>query len=686
MRPAGDDGEHVVKNPATGAYFQLGPEESFLLSLLDGRRPADEVRAAFAGRFGGTLGEADLDEFIELARSQGLLAPGQAAHPPERGPSLGHSPAATGTLPRGSDADVSSRQSLLYWRRRLFDPDRLFARVEPSVRFLWTAPFLAASAAFALAAIAVFWANCSELVTQFPDRWRWENVLLAWFVLAAATTCHEFAHGLTCKHFGGEVRDVGFLLMYFMPCFYCDVSDAWLFRERARRLWVTFAGGYCDLLVWSAAVFVWRATLQDTVANYLARLALSVCGARIFFNLNPLLKLDGYYLLSDLLRIPNLRQRGWDRLMGHVRWALWGAARPAPEPRGRLLLAFGAAAWAYSAAFLVAMLAAFLAYGRGRVGFFASAVVAVFGVISLRGVLDGVAAGEVRNMIFLRRRRLAAWSAGVLAVGVALAVIPMHERASGPCELRPAWRAEVRAPVGGFVRDIPAREGESVEAGALLARLEVPDLSSQYTRKRAELDEARAAFDRQQTAPAGVATGLANAGQAADAISHAAAIREAAAHIARQQEEFNFLAAQWQKQWVRSPGRGVVVTPHLEERVGQFLHEGDAVCTVEDCSAVEAEVALAEQDVALVRPGQDVEIKARGLPFETLRGRVTRVAPAVTKGPVQGAVTVYCRIEGPPPGLRGGMSGTARIDCGRSTVGRVIVGRCLRYLRTEFWW
>jgi multidrug efflux pump subunit AcrA (membrane-fusion protein) len=424
------------------------------------------------------------------------------------------------------------------------------------------------------------------------------------------------------------------------------------------------------------------------VVNYLAWLALSVCGVRIFFNLNPLLKLDGYYLLSDLLGIPNLRQRGWDRLMGHVRWALWGAARPVPEPRGRLLLAFGAAAWAYSAMFLVAMLAAFLSYGRGRVGIFGSALVTVFGVISVRGVLQGAAAGEVRNMILLRQRRLVAWSAGVVAAGVALAVIPMSERAAGPCELRPAWRAEVRAPVGGFVRDIPAREGEPVEAGALLARLEVPDLSSQYTRKRAELEEARAAVERQQTGGGGGGgSGSASTtGAPADALAHAAMIREATAHAARQQEEFNFLASQWQKQWVRSPGRGVVVTPHLEERVGQFVHEGDAVCTVEDCSAVEGEVALAEQDVALVRPGQDVEVKARGLPFQTLRGRVTRVAPAVTKGPVQGAVTVYCRIENPPPGLRGGMTGTGRIDCGPSTVGRVVVGKCLRYLRTEFWW
>jgi len=194
----------------------------------------------------------------------------------------------------------------------------------------------------------------------------------------------------------------------------------------------------------------------------------------------------------------------------------------------------------------------------------------------LHGVLYGCAAGEVKNMILHRHKRLAAWSVAAAAAVVAVAVIPMHDRAAGSFELRPAWRAEVRAPVGGFVREMAAREGEPVTAGALLARLEVPDLASQYTRKRAEIDEARAALERQQT-PAGYALAAGAADPGTDALARAATVREAAAHLRRQQEEFNFLATQWQKQWVRSPGGGVVVTPHLDERVGLFLHEGDPV-------------------------------------------------------------------------------------------------------------
>src|SRR5262249_17827770 len=143
------------------------------------------------------------------------------------------------------------RQSLLFWRKSLFDPDRLFTRLEPYLRFLGTRTFLFVSVGGILAAAVLVWANHRELGSGFTHVQRWQTWALAWVTLLAATALHECAHGLTCKHYGGEVHEVGFLLLFFMPCFYCNVSDAWLFPQQSKRLWVTFAGGYCDLCVWA---------------------------------------------------------------------------------------------------------------------------------------------------------------------------------------------------------------------------------------------------------------------------------------------------------------------------------------------------------------------------------------------------------------------------------------------------
>src|SRR5439155_11140646 len=122
--------------------------------------------------------------------------------------------------------------------------------------------------------------------------------------------------------------------------------------SKRQRLLISFAGVYVDLLIWMVAVFVWRLTIQDTLINYLAWIAMTACGGRTFFNLNPLLKLDGYYLLSDLLAIPNLRRRSRERPREHFRWLLWAAPRPAAGEGRRTLLAYGRCSWGFSGAFL----------------------------------------------------------------------------------------------------------------------------------------------------------------------------------------------------------------------------------------------------------------------------------------------------------------------------------------------
>src|SRR5206468_8042719 len=88
--------------------------------------------------------------------------------------------------------------------------------------------------------------------------YRFDALLLAWLTVCVVTTAHEFAHGLTCKHFGAEVHEVGFLLIYFQPAFYCNVSEAWLLPKKSQRLWITFAGGYFELFIWALVSLVWR--------------------------------------------------------------------------------------------------------------------------------------------------------------------------------------------------------------------------------------------------------------------------------------------------------------------------------------------------------------------------------------------------------------------------------------------
>jgi putative peptide zinc metalloprotease protein len=131
---------------------------------------------------------------------------------------------------------------------------------------------------------------------------------------------------------------------------------------------------------------------------------------------------------------------------------------------------------------------------------------------------------------------------------------------------------------------------------------------------------------------------------------------------------------------------GLVVTPRLKEKVGQYLREGDLICVVESRAAEELEIALVEQDVARVRPGQEIRLKARALPYQTFVSQVDRVAPSGVRGEAQSSLTVYCRLHEAPDDLRTEMTGYARIDTGRRPLSAILLDRMLRFVRTEFWW
>ena len=147
-----------------------------------------------------------------------------------------------------------------------------------------------------------------------------------------------------------------------------------------------------------------------------------------------------------------------------------------------------------------------------------------------------------------------------------------------------------------------------------------------------------------------------------------------------------FLEGLREKLLVHTPSSGLVVTPYVKEKVGQYFNQGDLICEVEEPSVLEVEISLAEQQVARVQPGQTVELKARALPFQTFQSTVHRITPRAVAGDVQSTVTVYCRLEDAEAELRPGMSGYARIYCRQRPIGTIAIDRILRFLRTEFWW
>ena len=474
------DQEFVVKLRALRQYFRIGPEEAFLIEELKQPHTRTSLIQAFQNQFGQELSRTDVQDFVDLAKARKLLIGTDDTDSPDA------------TSEEDEDILATNKQSLLFYRIPLCNPDAAFSRWEPRVRWIWTTGFLGVSLLFMLAALLVLWSNRSDLVTAFPSALHWETIALAWALIIFTTAIHEMAHGMTCKHFGGEVHDTGVLFMFFMPCLYANVSDAWLIPEKSKRLWITAAGGYCDLCIWAISVFIWRVTVQSSLINHLAFVSLSVCGGRSLLNFNPLLRLDGYYLVSDWLSIPNLRTRSQEYWMEHLRWWLWGAARPPDEPHGRALLAYGMMSWFFALVFLDLVVLRLLEFSSAQLGMVGVVMTSLLMLLLLKRVFRGFFRSEFMTMFTERRRRATLWAGGIAAVLLGLFLIPSKHYASGNFEIRSSERHQITSPVTGYVRAVFVTDGEVVRKGTPLLELESSDLVNQISVKRSELTESEA--------------------------------------------------------------------------------------------------------------------------------------------------------------------------------------------------
>lgn len=196
------DSSVVVKDPVSGRFFRFREIEAFILQELEGAASSEEIRSQIDTRFGATLSQANLEQFLARLGHIGLLEQpnGQAAS-------------------RNSQRATRIRGNLFYLRFPAFDPDRLFNWLVKRVRFLFTPAFVVGSLAIILLAVCVSVSNWSEIARDLPRLYSLQSLLLAYVTMLVVITAHEFAHGLTCKHFGGSVRELASCSSTFSPPF-----------------------------------------------------------------------------------------------------------------------------------------------------------------------------------------------------------------------------------------------------------------------------------------------------------------------------------------------------------------------------------------------------------------------------------------------------------------------------------
>ncbi len=608
---------YVIKDPIALKYFRFKVEEYFLLQQFDGKNNLQDVKRAFEKKYRPqTISVDDLIRFAAQLHEAGIAL----VDTPDQGQAL--------IRRRKKNQWKKVWQffaNILYIKIPIIDPERLLSWMYPYFRWIYSSWFMTFSVGLMVSALMLVisqWATFSSRLPDFQSFFNWHTIFYFWCSLAVVKVIHEFGHGLTAKHFGGEVHEMGALLLVLTPALYCDVTDSWLLPNKWKRIWISAAGIYVECLLASIATFVWWNTEQGLL-NSLCLATMFICSVNtILFNANPLLRYDGYYVMSDFLEVPNLRIKSTQFFTYLFQEKVLGLELPVQSymPRSRRLLFVTYAVASYLYRWIVSFsiiwfLYQFLKpYKLGSL----SAILAVGSLVPLIVMPVYQMIKFVRTpgrMRKVKKLRTAAFFAVLITAATAILLIPTPLRVQGTLVLTAERPATVYAEVPGLLETMDVRDGDVVKEGQILATLSNPEKIRERIQRT---DEQAANFAK-----------ASYFAQNSDLNSRA----QYKVHLKIQEEleeVIKKVVEQIGKLTLVAPRDGVVMGVPQRETLGQHLKPGKVFCEVADPTRLEAHMILDQSDIDLVRSKKDQRatawIKVYGTSETTWKSYVSEIA------------------------------------------------------------
>lgn len=683
----------IVKDPVALRYYRFREEELFLLKRFDGQNNLDDIRHDFVEHFRPQrISVPELEKFAGQLLQAGIAT----ADTPQIGQRL---------YERYKEKRLQKVKqfflNILYIKVPIFDPERLLDRMLPATSFFFSIPFFLCAIALGLSSLLLVLVNWNTFVSKLPsyqEFFTWRNLLYFWVTLGAVKVIHEFGHGLSCKKFGGEVHEMGFLILVLTPCLYCNVTDAWMLPNKWHRAVIGAAGIYVELILSSIFVWVWWYT-EPGLLNTLSLSIIFICSvSTVLFNANPLLRFDGYYILSDLVEIPNLRERS-NKYLGNVASKLVFGAEAVSDPympkrHQWLFVVYAIAAYIYRWVVTIGILwflYTFLKpYRLGMVSAMLATAAATTLFVFPAWRVFKLLKQRWRSMK-VNKTRMATVIASLVALLALVLFIPLPMRIDVPMILQPRSATTIFVQVPGKLERLYVKDGDTATPGAPLALLDDPELRKQFQQARQEQEQ------NERSALSFRAQGdLVRARQSELRAETAKANQEA---LKRELDRLQIS--------VPKDVQGVVFSPPRPEALGTTMQPGEVFCRIGDPTDLEAYLVVEHSDTSLLHRGQRVWLKLSGHVGEILEGQVSLVAttaidqlpPALsnklggevattTTGeeaqqrevPLAKSYSVQVPVPNPDGTLVAGVRGLARIDIGYNS----IYWRVKRYIQQTF--
>jgi putative peptide zinc metalloprotease protein len=660
-----EDGKPIVRLyvPSQEAIYRFPKSNWELAQLFDGNRSYEEIAKLYSAQTGMEYGADEMREFAANLEGDEFWY----KTPQEKNILLMEMDAQRRR--KAQKAKKNRWGDLAQITFPAVNPDKFITWLHEHTSFIYTWWFTAISLGFfaIMAGITVqYWGEIGRDTLRF---FNFSQKSLAdvgvFYVVAIVSMCwHEVGHGHACKHYGGRVPSMGFLLIYLTPAFYTDTSEGDVLASRYQRMIIALAGVWSELYLCAAATIIWWWSDPGTFLHSAAYMMMLITGiASVLINFNPLIKLDGYYIMSEILGLVDLKEKSTAYVSAWVKRNIWKLPVEVPfVPRrwrlGYVVYALLSGLYSYTLLYVIARLVGTIFRNFNPEWSFIPQLATAALVFRSR---IRILVNFMKFVYLDKKDRLLRWLgshrprlAVVAVMAVLLLFVPFRrESVEAPFVLVPAQTASVRNVVSGTVAGVYAAEGMHVDAGQELFQLSDLPLQSQLS--RAETDYNLASL------------------QANSAALHYANFGLADLARDRLKTQANDLGTAAANLDVRSPISGIVLTRRVQDQLGSYVPAGTTLLEVGELRRMRARVYVSEHDLYRIAIGAKAGIQVNGH-WGKVAGRVDSLSTKSSElEPTLGqndefkglaAPNFYVAevlVENPDGHLKPGMTGTARI-------------------------
>jgi len=626
----------VVKEPVGLNYYRFHEEEFAILNMLDGQISLQQIKDRFQAEFAPQrITLQDLQQFVGMLHRSGLViskANGQGTQLRRRGDQ------------KKKKELLGKLSNIFALRFRGVDPERILNFLNPFTWWLFTVPALIFIALFGLSAIMLVLTNFQQFQSKLPTFEQFfaaHNWIYLGITMGLVKILHEFGHGLSCKRYGGECHEMGFMFLVFTPCLYCNVSDSWMLPNKWHRVFIGAAGMYVELILASIATYLWWFS-QDGMFNFLCLSVMFICSvSTVVFNGNPLLRFDGYYIIMDILEIPNLRQKATEILKRSFQKYCLGLElqeNPFLPQRKQFWFALYTVAsivyrWVVVFSIMMFLMKVLEPYGLQALG----RLIAVTGLAGMiiQPIWQSIKFFRTPGKASKMKRKNVLTSLGVVGTVVAcVCLIPLPFHVDCAVVIEPQDAEQVFTIVPGKLVSLNKQIGDTVTKDETIAQLESLDIRSQlveYIGERAVAEKKLEVMRRMRSRDEETAYQI----KTQEEIVAASLAKEA-----EYRTKVDLLE-------IKSKVDGVILpappkpepkqdaeeqlptwsgSPFSSKNSNAYFAESDLLCYVGDPSRMEAVLVVDQHDIDLVDEGMEADIKIDSARLDTFSGKIATIA------------------------------------------------------------